>query len=564
MAEWIALTQLALVPVPGRIVADDGDGALAHPAFVARVRDWQAAFATRPETHWALYVERTPEFAAALFGAWHAGKRVYLPGDALPGTLEALRRHVQAFAGDVPATCAPLHAEAGIGKDAALDALDETTTQVAVFTSGSTGQPVAIEKRLAELAREIEAQETAFGDASPVVVHGTVSHQHIYGLLHRVLWPLAAGRPIGRRLFFPEDLARVLAQGDTSWLVASPAHLKRLPEAIDWQAVHGRVRRVFSSGGALPPGVGPTAARLLGTPPVEIYGSSETGGIAWRCWDSEQPVWRALPGVAWRIDEGALVVQSPHLPPDGGEWRTQDRAQADGDGGFRLLGRVDRIVKLEERRISLDALERDLLAHPAIAEAKMVVLEEGARQVLAAVLVANETGRASLDDVGRRGLAAELGRHLAVGHDAVVRPRRWRFVDSLPVDAQGKTTARALAALFRPEFPQVEWRLRDSVHAEVEFVLDPALAVFEGHFPQAAILPGVAQVDWAIRLGREAFALPPEFLRLDALKFQRVARPGDRIHLRLDWDASRASLAFRYTSVSGTHASGRAVFGGGA
>ena len=89
---------------------------------------------------------------------------------------------------------------------------------------------------------------------------------------------------------------------------------------------------------------------------------------------------------------------------------------------------------------------------------------------------------------------------------------------------------------------------------------DAALAVFDGHFPQAAILPGEAQLDWAVQLAREAFLIPSRFLRMEALKFQRVARPGDTIHLELEWQAERCTLQFRYTSVHGPHASGRVVF----
>lgn len=103
--------------------------------------------------------------------------------------------------------------------------------------------------------------------------------------------------------------------------------------------------------------------------------------------------------------------------------------------------------------------------------------------------------------------------------------------------------------------------LREPTQAQVDLDLDPALAVFDGHFPQVPILPGVAQLDWAVRFGREAFALPPYFLRMEMLKFQRVARPGIRIRLHLEWLPQKSALAFRYESALGPHASGRVVFG---
>ncbi|WP_239683740.1 AMP-binding protein [Stenotrophomonas maltophilia] len=130
-----------------------------------------------------------------------------------------------------------------------------------------------------QLAREVDALQAAFGaQLEGVQVHGTVSHQHIYGLLFRVLWPLAAGRLIHPRRFFHEDLVGALAGTDTV-LVATPAHLKRLPEQLDWASLHGRLRAVFSSGGPLPEEAARQVRQWLGVAPTEVYGSSETGGI---------------------------------------------------------------------------------------------------------------------------------------------------------------------------------------------------------------------------------------------------------------------------------------------
>jgi acyl-coenzyme A synthetase/AMP-(fatty) acid ligase len=207
--------------------------------------------------------------------------------------------------------------------DGELQALDERACELCVFTSGSTGQPSAISKRLDQLAREVDALQAAFGaQLEGVQVHGTVSHQHIYGLLFRVLWPLAAGRLIHPRRFFHEDLVGALAGTDTV-LVATPAHLKRLPEQLDWASLHGRLRAVFSSGGPLPEEAARQVRQWLGVAPTEVYGSSETGGIAWRRWDTDLPPWQPLPGVQWRIEDGCLAVASAHLETStGGAPRT--------------------------------------------------------------------------------------------------------------------------------------------------------------------------------------------------------------------------------------------------
>ncbi|MCF3496086.1 MULTISPECIES: AMP-binding protein [Stenotrophomonas maltophilia group] len=557
MAEWIALDRLLLEARPQRSVGlCDGD-MVDHACFRQRVLGWRAAFAAAEGRDWALYFDDAVAFAAALFGAWHAGKRVFLAADNLPATLQALQPQVSGFAGDVPADYRPLAA-----LDAALDdelqALDERACELCVFTSGSTGQPSAIGKRLDQLAREVEALQAAFGaQLEGAQVHGTVSHQHIYGLLFRVLWPLAAGRLIHPRRFFHEDLVGALAGTDTV-LVATPAHLKRLPEQLDWASLHGRLRAVFSSGGPLPEDAARQVRQWLGVAPTEVYGSSETGGIAWRRWDTDLPPWQPLPGVQWRIDDGCLAVASAHLETPGW-WRTQDRVEALADGRFRLLGRADRIVKIEERRVSLDALERALREDTEVDDVRVLVLP-GQREQLAAVVVPADPALLEGGDAARRALGQRLGARLAHAHDAVTRPRRWRLVQALPINAQGKVTQAALAALFQPLMPVPVWDRRDAASATLRMTLDPALRPFQGHFPQAAILPGVAQLDWAMRFGRQAFAMPRVFLRMDAVKFQHVARPGDELTLQLDWDAARNVLAFRYTSSHGVHASGKVVF----
>src|SRR5205814_3095144 len=108
-------------------------------------------------------------------------------------------------------------------------------------------------------------------------------------------------------------------------------------------------------GGPLAAAAASAYTRALGAAPTEIYGSSETGGIAWRVQDggAESQTWTPSPRVAVQTDaDGALQVRSPFAGGDA--WFTMaDAAQPLADGRFRLLGRLDRIVKLEEKRLSV-------------------------------------------------------------------------------------------------------------------------------------------------------------------------------------------------------------------
>ncbi|HEX8614004.1 MAG TPA: AMP-binding protein [Telluria sp.] len=556
----------------GAAIAGWRDGAAVGVAALrTRVGAWRALALRTPGANAALYIEDSLEFAAALLGAWQAGKTVWLTADTLDASCVALARSVDCFMGEFPARWTPLQPSPDDVCVLPWSAPEASFPALVVHTSGSTGEPQAIPKKLSQMTCEVATLEALFGPAmGEADIIATVSHQHIYGLLFKVLWPLAAGRAIhAASLAYPEQLAQVLGQR-TCVLVASPAHLKRLPSHLDWSAATANLRMVFSSGGPLAPDASVAAGHLLGHVPTEIYGSSETGGVAWRRHHPGSPgAWEALPGVAWRIaqDSGCLEVRSSHLGDDG--WlELEDRVNAAQDGRFLLLGRGDRLVKIEEKRISLDAIEAALLASGFASEARVIVCPEraGERQVLAAFVIPTASGRALLDAEGKQALNALLRAHLGRVVEAVALPRRWRYLDQLPLNAQGKTTQAQLLALLgvgdaRPRVPQVRLVEQDAQRTLLELVVPSTLFYFDGHFTQAPVLPGVVQVDWAIRYAREHFAVAPGFRGIHALKFQQVVRPDIPFHLELKYDSASCTLHFRYFSDAGQHAGGRILFG---
>ena len=144
--------------------------------------------------------------------------------------------------------------------------------------------------------------------------------------------------------------------------------------------------------------------------------------------------------------------------------------------------------------------------------------------------------------------------------ERVALPRTWRYVRTLPMNAQGKTTEALLAALFNPSMPDVRWLQREAGAARVALDIVPGLAVFDGHFPDIPILPGVAQLHWVAELAEECFGISGSFRRCDALKFQQPVIPGMQLTLDLKWDEASGRLDFRYASSAGVHASGRMVF----
>ena len=504
----------------------------------------------------AVHLEDAGALAIALLGAWRAGVEVLLPADLQPATRERWHSQVDLWLSDQQADESLFSL---VGEALAPADLDLDACRISLCTSGSSGEPKRIDKQLRQLANEVNALEAQWGEGlGNAWVIGSVATQHIYGLLFRVLWPLCAGRGFERlQLPFPEDLQRASREHPAFAWVASPALLKRMGDNLNWPAL-SPVRRVFSSGGELPVAAAERLHQRLGQWPTEILGSSETGGIAWR---QGQAPWQPFADVQLSQDEhGALRIASPYLP-EGHVEQSADAVEFDSDGRFRLLGRLDRIVKLEEKRISLPMLEQALGLHAWVAEARLGVIEEG-RAYLGAVVALSPAGLHTLRNQGRRALVEGLRKHLSGHCEALALPRRWRLLRQLPFNAQGKLPQADLQALLlasRSMAPELLERRQQGEELHLRLAVPLDLACFPGHFPHTPVLPGVVQVDWAIALAASQLGLAQRFAGMEVLKFQQLVRPGDELLLTLRHDPARGKLYFAYTCAGLPCSSGRIV-----
>lgn len=590
MIEFSPLSLLLTRKRPAQLplVLRDGE-VISWGHWRARVAAWHHTLAARPGKTWALYHSDAGEFSAALFALWSLKKVACVPGSNQPLVVRSLMERVDGFIGEfenvdgvLTAPDADFDGKGISGEFPALE-LDDRQAAMEVFTSGSSGEPQAIAKQLYQLSREVENLERVWGGrAEGAAVIGTVSHQHIYGLLFRVLWPLAAGRCFDAQICeYLEDVPQQVAADRPLILISSPTHLSRVPEG-DWSSFTGRCRGVYSSGAPLSREASLHSAGLLGHRPIEVYGSSETGGIGWRQQSATEEInWQPMPGIAVSSEPGTdcLRIQSPYLPApwnveDGaGTWYvTSDRVQLFADGCFGLRGRVDRIAKIEGKRVSMPEMEALLCEHDSVAEARLVELR-GHRTELGAVVVLSSAGGEILQEQGRRALNRMLQAHLFARFERPVLPRRWRFVAALPRNSQGKITRDHLLGFFDKQqttgepglfsdsarLPTVIDKKVDADEASLTLSVLRDLLYFDGHFPSAPILPGVVQTHWAEYFGRQLLGFAGEFSHLEAIKFQHVIVPEMEVALSLRLDREKNKLYFSYSSGKGQHSSGRII-----
>lgn len=434
---------------------------------------------------------------------------------------------------------------------------------ITLYTSGSSAAPKAIHKTLAQFDAEVRTLEDHWGEwIGPGAILASVPHHHIYGLLFRIFWPLASGRAFGRRTYAePHALQTALTRRETAAIVSSPAQLARWPSLPGFDTLSPLPAAVFSSGGPLDEAAAATFASAHGTAPTEIYGSTETGGIAWRR-RNESDAWQAFANVAVRREaDGALSVRSPHLGhPD---WhRTDDAAEFDDAGRFRLRGRMDRIVKLDGKRVSLPEIENWLGLHPYVAQSAAVLLPGASRERLGVLSALTSAGVEALRQHGRIGLAKTLRRHLATYVAPTLIPRKWRFRMSLPVDARGKLPAATVAASFaagRKGFEMLS-HVRDAEGDHYELRVPPELVHFRGHFPGLPILPGVVLVDWIACLAAELADSTRSIRSIDQLKFMAPVPPAALVSVQLAHEPQRCRVRFRARLGTRECASGALVY----
>ncbi len=330
-----------------------------------------------------------------------------------------------------------------------LPVLNADETRILMYTSGSTGKPKAVPQRMTEFEADnafiISKWAKEFTSRKLVT---TVSQHHIYGFLFGSSLPFTLGVPFRRtRVTFPEEFETL--NDEEYMIITTPAFLKRTIEVEEKLPLKNPW--IFTSGGACTPEVASRTETVFGFCPLEVYGSTETSGIAYRQQNKDGLKFTPFDNAKlWLGDDGCLRIVSPYIKnPEG--FATADLAEFFEDGRFILKGRSDSIVKIEEKRISTTEVENRLLESGLVSDVKVVALQNEIRQYLAAAIVLNAEGKKKFADTEKYLINRWFHDFLMQFFENVVLPKKWRFVDTLPVDVQGKKHKDEIIAMFNAE-----------------------------------------------------------------------------------------------------------------
>ena len=362
----------------------------------------------------------------------------------------------------------------------------------------------------------------------------SATHQHLYGLTHKIFLPLIAGAMIlDSDLKFPELIlafcAEFLEKSATPTknliLITSPTLLKYLSKQPNLRPLLN-LKAIISAGAKLENEIRAHFRDAINIDIFEIYGSTESGVVAFNAHFSDKLM--PFRGVNVRVDSDLrLIIRSPWSVNAlvSGDFISNDSAKIE-NGALVLQGRMDRIVKFFERRVNLDSLEaqiRDL----AIIEDCFVGVIEGQNHAHC-ILTLSANGKTLFLKSGKRGIVE------AIKTLKIKEIRHFHIRSKLPYNNQSKITKKDFIACvgekIAPKF--------DIINAEGDLLnarsyIDEGSFYFDGHFADFPLVPGFVELSFVVELAKKHLNLGKNF-HIESVKFISFLRPFSEVEVQME------------------------------
>lgn len=379
-----------------------------------------------------------------------------------------------------------------------------------IQTSGSSGKAKLIEKTLEQVFLEAKFLKNKFNFKKDDIFTASASCNHFFGLIFRLFIPLISGGTIYTKPFL---IANDISNFNQKHIfITSPIILENM---IKSNQKFNNIQRIFTAGSKLSKTVREEISNITSAEVINIYGSTETGVIAYDIGNGL----KAFSKVNISLDnENKLYVSSPWA-----NFQTNDLANIDGKKLY-LLGRADRVIKQNDRRIHLDILEDEIKTHLFIQDCACKVINNK----LIALITLSELAKNIFRKSGRKEIIETLKKHIYINFKNCIKT--YKIVDYIPRNNNNKVSIdNFLQSLNKNIKPQFKFKKQDNNVYIFNTILQPECYFFQGHFNNFAVLPGYLQLEMIFKLAKIIGIDLYECKTIKNLKFNGFIRPLDEI-----------------------------------
>lgn len=331
-----------------------------------------------------------------------------------------------------------------------------TDTALVLQTSGTTGEPKAVELSDRNLRSSIGSLIDSLELGPDDVCLNFLPMMHVGGLVDLLLAPLVAG---GQVVFAdagdPERVLNKLVQNSITWLQGSPAILSNLVK-IEKRKLATKLRFVRSVSAPISPELHQSVELFFDVPVIEIYGMSETAGVITS--NPLPPGQRRIGSVGFPVNceieirnvnevwvRGDNVFKGYRAPFDNdtdwdGDWFfTGDSGRVDSDGYLYLTGRFKEQINRGGQKVSPKEIDDIVESWPEVKEAASFSVPHAT--------LGEEIGLTILLKTGYELPENEIRNRLVEALAFYKRPKVIHFLDKLPRNESGKLQRHLISGL---------------------------------------------------------------------------------------------------------------------
>ena len=536
-----------------------------------------------------IYLSSSYDFMVALFGALNAGIKAYiLPKEAhlglgffindsnfaqilgdsresksdcsssLRGSVSAANIALQSTNQNNSLDCHDLLRKSR-NDDSAVDCHDLqvsfATTEIMdlpffLSTSGSSkDKGDIVPKTLHQMIAEAKVLCETLGATSDDIFIASATHQHLYGLTHKIFLPLIANAKIlDSELKFPELILAFCAESSAKniILITSPTLLKYLANQPDLRPL-SNLKAIVSAGARLECEIRAHFRNAINLDIFEIYGSTESGIVAYNAHFNDKFI--PFQSVELKThSDSRLIIRSAWTQNalTDAEFISNDSARIE-NGALILQGRMDRIVKFFEKRVSLDSLEAQIKGLEIIDDCFVGVLD--GQNHAHCILILSDFGKELFLQNGKKGVID------AIKTLKIKEIRHFHIRAKLPYNERGKIAKKDFIACvcekIAPKFEIIKLE-RDLLQARS--YIDEGSFYFDGHFGDFPLVPGFVELGFVVDLARAHLDLGAEF-EIECVKFNSFMRPFSEVEVEI-W-RKNSKIYFQILSDKKECANGR-------